>query len=224
MVQTSLPARWQASPSFDERRPNVIVLHYTGGASLENGIRDLTEPQMRVSAHYVVGRDGSLYQLVDERKRAWHAGESRWGNDTDLNSTSIGIEIDNDGVEPYPDVQIDALLALLRDLVERHRIPQENVVGHADVAPSRKVDPGRLFPWERLAAEGFGLWCEPVPGKLPATFDPLVALRVVGYDTSDPALAIRAFRLHYAHDDATELTERDRALLACLQAKRMAGK
>src|SRR5262249_32036585 len=90
-LRTPLPAQWQPSPSFDERRPNLIVLHYTGETSLENGIKGLTEPQTRVSAHYVVGRDGSLHQLVDERMRAWHAGESRWGNDTDLNSTSIGI-------------------------------------------------------------------------------------------------------------------------------------
>jgi N-acetylmuramoyl-L-alanine amidase len=104
-----------------------------------------------VSAHYVIARDGTVYQLVDERARAWHAGDSLWGGMTDLNSASLGIELDNNGAEPFPDVQISALLALLTDLQQRYRIPARNFLGHADIAPKRKGDPSPYFPWQLLA-------------------------------------------------------------------------
>ncbi len=162
-------------------------------------------------------RDGTIIQLVDERARAWHAGESRWGSSIDLNSASIGIELDNNGRVPYPQTQIDALLSLLSDLSRRYRIPATNYLGHSDVAPRRKVDPGPLFPWRALAANGFGLWCDPPYAQPPPAFDPMLGLRAMGYDVADPTAAVRAFHVHYTPDEpASELTERDRALIHCL--------
>lgn len=214
---SALATRFVASPNVDARRPAFVIIHFTGDSSASNALRTLTSPSEAVSAHYLIARNGSITQLVDERQRAWHAGESRWGSVTDLNSASIGIELDNDGREPYPRSQIDALLNLLADLRTRHRLRAANVLGHADIAPTRKPDPGRLFPWRQLAASGFGLWCdEPYPDA-PAGFDALVGLRLLGYDTRQPDAAITAFRLHFRPDgDPAAPLERDSALIACL--------
>jgi N-acetylmuramoyl-L-alanine amidase len=223
--RAGIPTEWRPSPNFNERRPNYVVIHYTSDRTAEESLRTLTSPVLEVSAHYLVGRDGRIYQLVDERARAWHAGVSRWGGDTDINSSSIGIELDNDGKQPFPGAQIDALLRLLADLRERYRIPAANVLGHSDVAPRRKVDPGRLFPWKRLADQGFGLWCDtplPIP---PMGFDPAMALAAIGYDVSDPQAAIGAFRLHFAPNGQNgALDESEQALLACLQASKAAAR
>ena len=137
-----------------------------------------------------MARDGTIYQLVDEWARAWHAGASYWGGSGDLNSASLGIEVDNDGMEPFPPAQIDALLALLKDISARHRIPVANYLGHGDVAPGRKVDPSALFPWRTLAQAGFGLWCDPPFPAPPATFDAGLGLQALGYDVRDPDAAI----------------------------------
>ena len=213
------------SPNFDERRPNYVILHQTSDDTVDAALATLTNPERKVSAHYLIGRDGTIYQLVDESARAWHAGASFWGGNTDLNSASIGIELDNDGKQPFPGAQIDALLRLLADLRERYRIPAANVLGHSDVAPRRKVDPGRLFPWKRLAEQGFGLWCDtplPIP---PMGFDPAMALAAIGYDVSDPQAAVGAFRLHYAPNGPNgALDESEQALLACLQANKAAAR
>lgn len=220
-MRTTLPAHWRPSPNQDERRPNYIILHHTSDDTAALALNTLRDPQRQVSAHYLIARDGELYQLVDERRRAWHAGESKWGSDTDLNSASIGIELDNNGHEPFAQPLLATLLMLLRDITERHRIPPQNVLAHADVAPARKADPSRYFPWKWLADNGFGLWCdEPLPPP-PVDFDPMLALQGVGYDVSDAASAIRAFRIHYDQDDSsTELSERDRALLYCLEREK----
>lgn len=206
------------SPNHDSRRPNYVILHHTTNRSVDRALATLTSPQREVSSHYLIGRDGRLYQLVDEERRAWHAGESYWRGNTDLNSASIGIELDNTGSEPFPEAQILRLLDLLRDLQERYRIPANNVLGHSDVAPRRKVDPSRHFPWQRLASEGFGLWCRqatpPPPGD---GFDPLLALQDVGYDVSDPAAALAAFRRHFlASDGDGEASAEEQGLLQCL--------
>jgi N-acetylmuramoyl-L-alanine amidase len=223
-LRSTLPSNWQPSPNHDERRPNYIVIHHTSDDSVEQALRTLRDPLRQVSAHYLIGRDGTLYQLVDERRRAWHAGESAWGSDRDLNSASIGIELDNNGSEPFPQAQIDALLALLADLTQRHRIPHENILGHADIAPARKADPSKYFPWKTLADHGYGLWCDGPAAIPPATFDAVSALRILGYDTADTAAAYHAFRLHYAHDDATsDLSPQERATLNCLQQKKLTG-
>ena len=205
------------SPNFDERRPNFVVIHATGDASAAESLRTLTDPRSRVSAHYLIGRDGAVYRLVDERARAWHAGESKWGALTDLNSASLGIELDNDGEEPFPEAQVAALITLLGGMRERYRIPRANYLAHADIAPRRKVDPSRHFPWAVLAAHGFGLWCEPPWPVPPDNFDGTLALRALGYDVSDQVAAVRAFKRRYIPDDpAPVLAERERSVLYCL--------
>lgn len=206
------------SPNHNARRPNFVILHHTTSGNAMHALKTLTDPAREVSSHYLIGRDGTLYQLVDEERRAWHAGQSYWGGNTDLNSASIGIELDNTGTEPYPDAQIVALLDLLKGLTERYGIPTNNFLAHGDVAPGRKVDPSTFFPWERLAREGFGLWChEPAPTSMPASFDPLLALQEIGYDTSNPAAALAAFRRHFLAIDAEgEASETERQLMQCL--------
>jgi N-acetylmuramoyl-L-alanine amidase len=205
------------SPNHNERRPNYVILHDTTSDNAEHALKTLTDPVREVSAHYLIGRDGVLYQLVDEHRRAWHAGAAYWGGNADLNSSSIGIELDNTGDEPYAEIQVMRLLGLLKDLRERHKIPAANFLGHGDVAIRRKVDPSRHFPWERLAQEGFGLWCrEPssVEKDLP---DPILALQAIGYDISDPAAAFTAFRRHFIGVDAEgEPSDEERRLMQCL--------
>ena len=213
-------SQWRPSPNFDERRPNFVIIHATSDDTADQALRTLTDPQRQVSAHYLIGRDGAVYQLVEERARAWHAGESKWGADTDLNSASLGIELDNNGDEPFPDIQIAALLTLLKGMQERHRIPAANFLGHGDVAPRRKVDPSRFFPWATLARQGYGLWCEPPLPEPPADMDATLALRALGYDVTDRAAAVQAFKRHFVQDEtATEITERDRDVLYCLLSK-----
>lgn len=218
--RAGIPTRWLPSPNFDERRPTVVVIHYTADDSAAAALRTLTSADAEVSAHYLVDRDGSIVQLVDERARAWHAGDSRWGTLPDINSASIGIELDNNGREPYPAVQIDALLRLLSDLRERYRLLPANFLGHSDVAPSRKSDPGPLFPWRTLAASGFGLWCEAPYAAAPPGFDATLGLRVIGYDLRRPAAAIAAFRMRYTPGAASDAPiERDLDLIHCLVQK-----
>jgi N-acetylmuramoyl-L-alanine amidase len=218
--RAGIPADWQASPNFNERRPDFVILHHTSDDSVDQALRSLTDPLQSVSAHYLVGRDGRIVQLVDERARAWHAGESKWGADTDINSASLGIEVDNNGHETFPEIQIAALLRLLADIEERYRIPAANFLGHADVAPRRKTDPSGYFPWKTLADHGFGLWCDPPYPEPPAAFDTELALRALGYDTEDAAAAARAFKLHFQPDGSGPgLDDRGRALLYCLYRK-----
>lgn len=212
------------SPNFNERRPNYIVLHQTSNDDAARALRTLTSPDRAVSAHYLVDRDGLIYRLVDESKRAWHAGASYWGGQTDLNSTSIGIELDNNGEEPFPQVQITALLDLLRDVQMRNSIPPANVIGHGDIAPQRKVDPSALFPWHRLAEAGFGLWCRnPTPEDTPMG-DTMLGLQSLGYDVSDPQAALVAFRRHFLGDALSiELSPQEQTLLHCLVIERRAN-
>ena len=214
-------AQWLPSPNFDQRRPNFVVLHQTSNNNAATALATLTDPRRRVSVHYLIGRDGVVMQLVDESARAWHAGDSWWGGMSDLNSASIGIELDNTGDEPFAEPQVLALLALLDDLRARHRIPAANVLGHGDVAPGRKVDPSRLFPWQRLAQRGFGLWCDAPAAAAPVGFDALLGLQGLGYDVSAPAVTRQAFRRHFLASDAdAELAPGEQALLHCLLQKK----
>jgi N-acetylmuramoyl-L-alanine amidase len=210
-------ALWQASPNHDQRRPNFVILHQTSNDNVAAALKTLTDPQRKVSAHYLIARDGTLIQLVDENARAWHAGESWWGGTSDLNSASIGIELDNTGDEPFAEAQIVRLLALLGELRERYRIPQANILAHGDIAPGRKVDPSRLFPWQRLARHGFGLWCEAPAPAAPAGFDAMLGLQALGYDTTAPGTARQAFRRHFRGSEIdAELAPDEQALLHCL--------
>ncbi|HML11177.1 MAG TPA: N-acetylmuramoyl-L-alanine amidase [Stellaceae bacterium] len=146
-------------------RIDMLVLHYTGMQSADAALDRLCDPTARVSAHYVIEEDGAIWRLVPEERRAWHAGVSSWLGETTLNTVSIGIEIVNPGHEwgyrPFPEVQMEVVEALCRDIMERRRIPAHRVVGHSDIAPTRKSDPGELFDWRRLARAGIGLWPEP---------------------------------------------------------------
>jgi N-acetylmuramoyl-L-alanine amidase len=215
-------ALWVASPNFDQRRPNLVILHQTSNDNVNTALATLTDPQRQVSAHYLIGRDGTLLQLVDEAARAWHAGESWWAGDTDLNSASIGIELDNTGQEPFAEAQIAVLMDLLAELQSRYRIPSANFLAHGDVAAGRKVDPSRLFPWRRLALRGFGLWCDMPAPAAPAGFDGMLGLAVLGYDISKPAAAREAFRRHFAgSEDDAELTPGEQGLAACLLQQKL---
>lgn len=160
------------SPNFDDRKvlPDTIVLHYTGMQSGEAAIERLRDPVAKVSSHYVVEEDGRVFRLVPEERRAWHAGVSSWKGQTDINSRSVGIEIVNPGHEfgyrLFPEAQIVSVIALVADIRTRWTVENGWIVGHSDVAPDRKDDPGELFPWKRLAEAGHGLWAEaaPAPG------------------------------------------------------------
>ncbi|WP_269514403.1 N-acetylmuramoyl-L-alanine amidase [Brevundimonas subvibrioides] len=167
------------SPNFDQRRapPDMILLHYTGMETAEAAIARLRDPEAKVSAHYVVDEDGSILRLVDEARRAWHAGRSWWRGETDINAVSIGIEIVNPGHEfgyrLFPDAQIEAVIALIDDIRTRWSVEDARILGHSDVAPTRKQDPGELFPWKRLAAHRQGLWFEPAAERIAALGPPL---------------------------------------------------
>jgi N-acetylmuramoyl-L-alanine amidase len=193
------------SPNFDERvlAVSMIVLHYTGMPSAEGALDRLTSPEAKVSCHYFIDEDGTTYRLVDEASRAWHAGKSRWRGITDVNSASVGIEMVNPGHEfgyrPFPDDQIAALIPLVADIKERHGISRGNVVGHSDIAPARKEDPGELFPWEALAKRRLAL---PSPSR--ELVDPywtdagfLLALERFGYDVTEPQKAVIAFQRRF---------------------------
>ena len=208
-------ATWSGSPNHNPRRPLLVVLHHTATPSFESALKTLKTENSGgpVSSHYLLGRDGRLLQLVSEDQRAWHAGGGTWGPHRDLNSLSVGIEIDNDGQEPFPDRQIEVLLALLRDITTRHRIPPRMVVAHADVDPIRKVDPHPGFPWARLAAAGFGLWPSAVLEDPPPGFDPGRALRALGYGWDNPGATVRAFRIHYRGTAEGDLDAEDLRIL-----------
>ena len=164
IVQNVVP-----SPNHDARtsRIDILLLHYTGMQTAQEALARLTDREAGVSSHYFVDEDGRIDQLVPEARRAWHAGASSWKGETDINARSVGIEIVNpghqNGYRDFPDVQIDAVIALCRDILARRHIRRERVLGHSDVAPTRKDDPGEKFPWARLAAAGVGLWIEPSP-------------------------------------------------------------
>ncbi|WP_294266276.1 N-acetylmuramoyl-L-alanine amidase [Propionivibrio sp.] len=208
------------SPNFDQRRPNLVIIHHTSDDTFDEALSTLSTPERKVSAHYLIGRDGRIVQLVNENDRAWHAGKSWWGGFTDINSASLGIELDNNGNEPFPEAQIDALLALLGDIRQRYAIPAANFIGHADVAPTRKDDPSILFPWQRLAENGFGLWCDAPLPPAPAGFDLAIALTALGYDPTTVEASLNAFRLHYTRGDQTFSSEQDNALAYCLWRKK----
>lgn len=193
------------SPNWDERSlpVSMLVLHYTGMADAAAAIARLTDAQAKVSAHYLVAEDGQIVRMVPEEKRAWHAGLSWWRGVSDVNSASIGIEIVNPGHEfgyrPFPEAQIEALIPLVADIVDRHGIDPANVIGHSDVAPARRQDPGELFPWERLARVRLAL-ARPRQGLADPLWTPggfLLALERFGYDVRDEQAAVVAFQRRF---------------------------
>ncbi|SMC69132.1 N-acetylmuramoyl-L-alanine amidase [Pedobacter africanus] len=220
----SLPAHklpWVGSVNFGIRKPNFVILHHTAQDSAAQTLKTFTLARTQVSSHYVVGRDGKVYQMVNDYLRANHAGASKWGNETDLNSSSIGIEIDNNGKEPFTEPQIKSLITVLGALKKRYNIPAANFIGHADIAPGRKNDP-KNFPWKRLAESGFGLWYDSVLMMPPDDFDAEAALRIIGYNVKNLKAAIEAFKIHFVQTDISqELTPADKLILFNLYKKYM---
>lgn len=217
-------AHWVPSPNHNQRQPVVIVLHHTDQESVQQSLDTLRSASSggKVSSHYLVGRDGDLYQLVADDRRAWHAGPGRWGTITDLNSASIGIEIDNDGDSPFSAAQIQALIQLLDDLCTRLGIPRSQIIGHGDLAPARKQDPSRFFPWQQLAEAGFGIWPDPAHGPAPEGFDPWLGLQALGYPLDDRGAAARAFHRRFRGSDSlpAELDREDARILYSLLQQR----
>ncbi|MEK9595259.1 MAG: N-acetylmuramoyl-L-alanine amidase [Rhodospirillaceae bacterium] len=201
------------SANFGDRRGqaviDMLIIHFTDQPDLQSAVDILTDPNRAVSAHYLIAADGRILQLVNETDRAWHAGVAFWAGEHDINSRSIGIELDNPGIDtgvhPYPAAQMQSLQALAIDILCRHPIPARHVLGHSDVAPGRKQDPGPLFDWQRLAAAGVGLWPKDWP-KTPVSneFDWSQAadlLARIGYDpaliAAAPAAVVSAFQSHW---------------------------
>ncbi len=240
--------------NFNLRKPNFVIIHHTAQNSVEQTLTTFTLPRTQVSSHYVISRDGKVFQMLNDYYRAWHGGAGKWGNTSDLNSSSIGIELDNNGFEEFSPALINSLIDLLKVLKERHKIPDANFIGHSDIAPTRKVDPNPTFPWKRLAEEGFGLWYDdiietreviidgrPRPGSIeiqvseneitpntkieetsPLDIDPEIALRIIGYDTSNLDAAIKAFKLHFIQTEVNGvLTDYDLRVLNNLYKKYM---
>ncbi|QNK62866.1 N-acetylmuramoyl-L-alanine amidase [Pedobacter sp. PAMC26386] len=218
----TLPADQQSfvgSVNFGIRKPNFIIIHHTAMTSTEGTIRAFTKKETQTSAHYIVGRDGKVVQMVNDYLRANHAGVAKWGNEYDLNSCSLGIELDNNGNEPYSDAQMNSLIALLTSLKKKYNIPVSNIIGHSDIAPKRKQDPNK-FPWKQLADKGFGLWYDAVLQIPPVEFDTAIALRIIGYDVSNMPAAIVAFKRHFVQVDISPvLTDGDKMILYNLYKK-----
>jgi N-acetylmuramoyl-L-alanine amidase len=193
------------SANFDARPDgaavDILVLHYTGMETAEAALDRLMDPAAKVSAHYLIDEDGTIVRLVEEDRRAWHAGVASWRGATDVNARSIGIELVNPGHEfgyrPFPEAQTGALIDLAADIVARQRIPARNVVGHSDVAPRRKMDPGELFDWPRLAAAGIGLWPEESDTCIMDPEEVKAMLAAVGYETENLFLTLQAFQRHF---------------------------
>ena len=209
-----IPSEWVGTVNFGIRKANYVMIHYTAQDSIQQTMRTFGLLRTEVSSHYVIGKDGKIYHIVNDYMRSNHAGSGKWGSVTDMNSISLGIEIDNNGTEPYTDLQIKNLLALLDYLKRTYNIPAANFIGHQDYSPRRKPDPGLLFPWKQLAKKGFGYWPDDVLEHAPANFDAALALRLIGYDISDLNAAIIAFKRHFVQTDSLPmLSPQDLAVL-----------
>jgi N-acetylmuramoyl-L-alanine amidase len=211
------PPYWAGTVNFNLRKPNFVIIHHTAQNSCPQTLQTFTLTKTQVSAHYVICRDGTIHHMLNDYLRAWQAGVSKWGNVTDINSISIGIELDNNGFEPFSDAQITSLLRLLSTLKATYHIPASNFIGHGDIAPGRKDDPSYLFPWKTLSDHGFGLWYADTTGiTVPAGFNSLMALRLIGYDIHDSAAVTMAFKRHFEADTTKSWGENDEKILYML--------
>lgn len=215
-----MAGQWVGTTNFGMRKPNFVIIHHTAQNSCRQTLTTFTLPRTQVSAHYVICKDGTVHHMLNDYLRAWHAGNGKWGNITDVNSSSIGIELDNNGFEPFTEAQISNLLMVLKTLKKNYNIPAANFIGHADIAPARKVDPNRFFPWQQLAQNGFGYWYDTVSVKLPENFNALQALRIIGYDTRDSIAAVKAFKIHFVQQDSLAvITDADKKIIYDLYKK-----
>ena len=195
---------------------DLVVLHYTAMQPCAEALARLCDPAAEVSAHYLIDADGTVFSLVDEAARAWHAGAGEWGGAGDVNSRSIGVELANTGTHPFAEAQMAALERLLTGVLERHHLPPKAVIAHSDMAPDRKGDPGPRFDWRRLALQGLSVWPDPTrPGDFCAD------LRAFGYPDAAPDTLLKAFRLRFRPWARGPLDDTDRALAADL-ARRFA--
>lgn len=214
-----MPERWVGTTNFNLRKPTFVIIHHTAQNSCDQTLQTFTLPRTAVSAHYVICKSGVLHHMLNDYLRAWHGGVGKWGNQTDINSVSIGIELDNNGFEPFDSLQVNSLLSLLSRLKKQYNIPTANFIGHGDIAPTRKNDPNYRFPWKKLAENGFGLWYDESREPVPANFNTIQALRIIGYDVKDTSAAIQAFKRHFLQDTTKQLNELDRSVLNNLQRK-----
>ena len=221
MGPAPLPPVTHPSPNFGERRggalPDLVVIHYTAMATVAEARARLCDPAHEVSAHWLIAEDGATEQLVDEAHRAWHAGAGQWGDVTDVNSRSIGIELANTGARPFPEPQMAALETLLCGILRRWSIPPQRVIGHSDMAPARKSDPGPRFDWRRLALQGLSVWPDATAPQDPQTFP--ANARAFGYPPADDALLLRAFRLRFRPHATGPVDATDAAMATALAAR-----
>ena len=206
-LQNGINTEWIGTVNFNLRKPNFIIIHHTAQDSLQQTLKTFTKIESQVSSHYLISDDGKVVQMLNDYLRAWHAGAGTWGKNTDINSTSIGIELDNNGSEVFSELQINSLLALLTKLKKDYNIPAQNIIGHADIAPTRKKDPSQLFPWKILADEGFGIWSDEFLETAPNNFNIEQGLRIIGYDTKNLPAAITAFKLHYIQTEVNDVLD-----------------
>ena len=208
-LDNGIHTEWISTVNFNLRKPNFIIIHHTAQDSIQQTINTFTKVSTQVSAHYVIADDGHVVQMLNDYLRAWHAGVSSWGKNTDINSASIGIELDNNGREAFSEAQITSLMALLSKLKKDYNIPTQNIIGHSDIAPSRKKDPSALFPWKTLAENGFGIWKDDTLPLAPFDFNPELALQIIGYNTKNLNAAITAFKLHYIPEEANAILDQN---------------
>ena len=214
------PVSWVGTTNFNLRKPNYIIIHHTAQNSCDQTLKTFTMVKTQVSAHYVICRDGTVHHMLNDYLRAWHGGAGKWGNNTDINSSSVGIEIDNNGFEPFSEAQINSLLSLLAKLKKEYSIPVANFIGHADIAPGRKNDPSRFFPWQKLSQQGFGYWYDTTHTVPPTDFNAMQALRIIGYDIKRPEYAIQSYKIHFSPKDTTQIiSDTDKKILYDLMMK-----
>ncbi|MFY9464618.1 MAG: N-acetylmuramoyl-L-alanine amidase [Sediminibacterium sp.] len=210
---------WVGTTNFNLRKPSYVIIHHTAQHSATQTLKTFTLPGTQVSSHYVIGKDGVVYQMLNDYLRSWHAGNSRWGNQLDMNSASIGIELDNTGFQYFDSLQINSLLVVLSKLKKEFSIPTANFIGHGDIAPTRKNDPNWRFPWKLLAENGFGLWYDEVRDTVPVGFDAIAGLRIIGFDIRDTSAAILAFKRHFLQDTTKGMTPFAKEVLFNLHKK-----
>lgn len=217
----SYGADWVGTTNFSMRRPNFVIIHHTAQNSCDETLKTFTVKGSReVSAHYVICKDGTVHHMLNDLLRAHHAGVSKWGNTTDLNSSSIGIELDNNGFETFSEAQINSLLLLLDRLKKAYSIPASNFIGHGDIAPTRKNDPNWRFPWKLLSEKGFGNWYDDATNViLPVNFNYLQSIRIIGYDIKDTNAAIIGFKRHWLQDTTKGLNDQQLKVLYQLSKK-----
>lgn len=219
-VNETAPPFWIGTTNFSMRKPNYVIIHHTAQNSCEETYKTFTLPRTQVSAHYVICKDGKVQHMLNDYLRAWHAGIAKWGSVTDINSASIGIEIDNNGFQTFTDAQVNSLLNLLDTLKRKYAIPAANFIGHSDIAPTRKVDPNIYFPWKKLAIHGFGMWYGDTTNvNVPLHFNNIGALRIIGYDVRDSVAAIRSFKRHFLQDTTAVFSEPEKKVLYDLMNK-----